>query len=183
MASGNLPAYQRIAQRLRRAIAEGRVGPGGKLPSERELASREGVSLMTARRALTELEREGLARRRVGAGTFATPARAARRRLLDPHELFQAPICRLAPATGARLWCQGDSPVVEETITLASPGELADQPLLHFLGAAASFAVEEIHAANGHLRIHQTIYTDAQELLAVRDMIIYGQPVVSTLER
>jgi DNA-binding transcriptional MocR family regulator len=159
------------------------VGPGGKLPSERELAGREGVSLMTARRALIELEREGLARRRVGAGTFVTAARAGRRRLTDPHELFHAPHCRLLPSGNPRLWLAGDTPVVEESITLAHSGELGDRPLLDFLGTPAAFASEEISAVDGNLLIRQSIYNEAQELLAVREMTVYGRPVLSTLER
>ena len=43
------------------------------MDSERELAKIHGVSLMTARHALTGLEREGLVSRRRGAGTFVAP--------------------------------------------------------------------------------------------------------------
>jgi GntR family transcriptional regulator len=50
------------------------LGPGGKLPSERELAERLGVSRPTVRRALDQLAVEGRIQRVQGSGTFAAPA-------------------------------------------------------------------------------------------------------------
>ncbi|MBI3832150.1 MAG: GntR family transcriptional regulator [Planctomycetes bacterium] len=44
---------------------------GRKLPSERELARRSGVTVATVRQALRELEREGKIRREQGRGTFS----------------------------------------------------------------------------------------------------------------
>jgi len=56
---------------LRDRIANGRLDAGGPLPSEQALAVEHGVSRATVRRALGQLEREGLVSRRRGAGTFA----------------------------------------------------------------------------------------------------------------
>src|SRR5260370_28603514 len=64
------PAYRRIQQALQKRIEAGELQPGDAVPSERELARNHDVSLMTARHALAELEREGLVDRRRGAGTF-----------------------------------------------------------------------------------------------------------------
>jgi len=50
-----------LAARLRREIVAGRIAPGGYLPTERDLAARNRVAPMTARRALKALEQEGLA--------------------------------------------------------------------------------------------------------------------------
>lgn len=47
-----------ISSRLRRSIFTGEYAPGDKLPTERELASSFGVSLVTVRQALKELEGE-----------------------------------------------------------------------------------------------------------------------------
>lgn len=44
---------------------------GRKMPSERELARRSGVTVATVRQALRELEREGKIRREQGRGTFS----------------------------------------------------------------------------------------------------------------
>jgi GntR family transcriptional regulator len=50
------------------------LDPGGRLPSERELAERLGVSRPTVRRALEQLAVEGRIQRVHGSGTFAAPA-------------------------------------------------------------------------------------------------------------
>lgn len=49
------------------------AGEGVRLPPERELAEQMGVARQTLRRALEELENEGLLNRRQGAGTFVNP--------------------------------------------------------------------------------------------------------------
>src|SRR5437868_15459419 len=72
--SNSLPAYQRIQKVIRLKIETGQLKPGATVDSERELAKIHKVSLMTARHALAELQREGLVERHRGAGTFvATP--------------------------------------------------------------------------------------------------------------
>lgn len=53
------------------------LGPGGKLPSERDLAERLGVSRPTVRRALEQLAVEGRVQRVQGSGTFAAPEQHA----------------------------------------------------------------------------------------------------------
>jgi GntR family transcriptional regulator len=68
-----MPAYQKIQATIVKRIDSGRLKPGDAVDSERELAKIHQVSLMTARHALTALEREGLVHRRRGAGTFVAP--------------------------------------------------------------------------------------------------------------
>lgn len=51
-------------------IASGVMHPGDRVPSERELSDRFGMSRMTARQALLELVREGFLYREQGRGTF-----------------------------------------------------------------------------------------------------------------
>lgn len=72
--NGNgLPAYRRIQDAIRTKIEQGRLKPGEVVDSERELAKIHRVSLMTARHALAELQREGLVERHRGSGTFVAP--------------------------------------------------------------------------------------------------------------
>jgi len=66
----SLPAYQRIQKVIRERIAAGDLTTGDVVQSERELVRIHGVSLMTARHALSSLEQEGIVERRRGAGTF-----------------------------------------------------------------------------------------------------------------
>lgn len=68
-----MPAYQKIQATIVKRIDSGQLKPGDAVDSERELAKIHQVSLMTARHALTALEREGLVNRRRGAGTFVAP--------------------------------------------------------------------------------------------------------------
>ena len=62
--------YHRIAESLRARIRSGELAPGTRLPNQRALASRFGVTLMTLRQGLEMLERERLIERRHGLGTF-----------------------------------------------------------------------------------------------------------------
>jgi GntR family transcriptional regulator len=80
------PAYRRILEEIRLRIEDGALKPGDRLESERELARRCDVSLMTARHAMKELEGEGLVVRRVGAGTYVAPPKIHFNRLLSFSE-------------------------------------------------------------------------------------------------
>ena len=81
-----MPAYVEIQQAVRRQIQADQLKPGDPVSSERELARRHGVSLMTARHALAVLEREGVVERRPGAGTFIAPPRIHFNKLMSYTE-------------------------------------------------------------------------------------------------
>jgi GntR family transcriptional regulator, transcriptional repressor for pyruvate dehydrogenase complex len=59
-------------EQLKRYIASGHIKPGGRLPSERELAERLGVGRSSIREALKVLQAVGLVEARIGEGTFIT---------------------------------------------------------------------------------------------------------------
>ncbi|MCL5065145.1 MAG: GntR family transcriptional regulator [Firmicutes bacterium] len=65
-----LPLYLQLKQMIQAQIASGVMHPGDRVPSERELSDRFGMSRMTARQALLELVREGFLYREQGRGTF-----------------------------------------------------------------------------------------------------------------
>lgn len=65
-----IPLYYQIKTRLLEQIEGGQLKPGDRVPSERELTERFGVSRMTARQALVELETQGYLVRIQGKGTF-----------------------------------------------------------------------------------------------------------------
>jgi GntR family transcriptional regulator len=75
---GPVPLHHQVYLDLKAAIDSGEHRPGDKLPPERELARRYGCSLITIRRALDELSREGRLRRDQGRGTFVLPPRLDR---------------------------------------------------------------------------------------------------------
>lgn len=62
--------YRQIADQLRKLISKGRLATGARLPAERELARRLGVSRPSLREALIALEVEGLLEVRVGSGIY-----------------------------------------------------------------------------------------------------------------
>jgi GntR family phosphonate transport system transcriptional regulator len=62
--------WQQIGEAIAAEIARGEHGPGDQLPPEPELMARFGVSRATVRRAMFELEAQGLVRVQQGRGTF-----------------------------------------------------------------------------------------------------------------
>jgi GntR family transcriptional regulator len=75
---GPIPLHHQVYLDLRRSIDSGEWRPGDRLPPERELALRYGCSLITVRRALTELARERRLARTPGRGTFVQRPRIDR---------------------------------------------------------------------------------------------------------
>jgi GntR family transcriptional regulator len=63
---------RKLAADLRQGIANGDYRPGSRLPPEPEFAERVGVSRVTLREALRQLEGEGLITRRQRRGTFVS---------------------------------------------------------------------------------------------------------------
>ncbi len=61
-----------IAARLKRAIATGVYADGDRIPPERQLATAFGAARSIVRKALDQLEDEGMVVRRVGSGTFVS---------------------------------------------------------------------------------------------------------------
>jgi len=64
------PLYKQIAEEIKREIAEGRLKVGDSIGSHKELARRFNVSLITIRRARSELIQEGVLYTRIGKGTY-----------------------------------------------------------------------------------------------------------------
>lgn len=64
--------HEKVRTALAQEIHSGRYDSMGRLPAEPELCERYGVSRVTIRRAVADLENLGLVRRRQGSGTFVT---------------------------------------------------------------------------------------------------------------
>ena len=98
--------YRQIADQLRHLIESGEFPVGSRLPSERELAEKLGVSRPSVREALIALEVEGRVRIRMGSGVYVVdpPAQAIARlwagrqpdgpfEVLKARELIESAIC------------------------------------------------------------------------------------------
>jgi DNA-binding FadR family transcriptional regulator len=63
---------ERVERSIRDVIMSGKLGPGGRLPSERQLAAQLDAGRTTARLVLMRLATEGMIRNGHGRGYFAT---------------------------------------------------------------------------------------------------------------
>jgi DNA-binding transcriptional MocR family regulator len=64
------PIYHAIADAIGREVEAGRLKPGSRLPTQRDLARQLGVTVTTVTRAYVEAQRRGLLSGEVGRGTF-----------------------------------------------------------------------------------------------------------------
>ena len=128
---GRVPAHTQIEAALEAAIEDGRLAPGDRLPSERELAERFGVSRMTLRQALGTLEAAGRVVRSQGryGGTFVS---APRVELVGTAALSDQ-LRSLGLAAGAR--------VLRAEERRARPGERALGPRV--------YSIERVRLADG----------------------------------
>ena len=99
--------YLQVAEQLQKLIEDGVLPEGGRLPSERELANRFGVSRPTVREAMIALEIAGLVEVRSGSGVYVLDSGGTPRKLADTQEpgpfeilearkLVEAETCALA---------------------------------------------------------------------------------------
>jgi GntR family transcriptional regulator len=123
---GPIPLHHQVFRDLKSALDAGEWRPGDRMPTERELATRYGCSLITVRHALGELVREGRIERTRGRGTFVLQPRIDRdiagamsfseemqRRGLDPAtKVVTARIEPAGEAVAGSLGIAADAPVV-----------------------------------------------------------------------
>lgn len=74
-----LPIYRQIMRQVQEAIAGGRLKPGDKLMSHRDLAEQAVIAPLTVKKAYDELEASGFLETHRGRGTFVCfkPPRAS----------------------------------------------------------------------------------------------------------
>lgn len=92
---GSEPLYLQLARALRSRVEEGRIQDGAKLPSTRIAAAFLGLHRSTVIEAYHQLQKEGLLRSGVGAGTFLRRPAPSR-----PPRASGRPAGFLAPAAG-----------------------------------------------------------------------------------
>jgi DNA-binding FadR family transcriptional regulator len=110
--------YRQIADQIAGLIAAGEFKPGSRLPAERELATKLGVSRASVREAIISLEIGGLVEVRIGTGIFVTASAASagtRDRdvgpgpfeLLSARKLIEGEIAALAATNASDLDIEG----------------------------------------------------------------------------
>ncbi|WP_089100439.1 GntR family transcriptional regulator [Streptomyces hyaluromycini] len=126
-------AYEEIADDLRRAIRNGELKPGARLPSEAELARQHGRSVPTIQNALRLLSAEGLIDKRHGSGTFVRRPRTRAIRDNERHQ-WEKDRARMPEATRAQTGAteretglvSGDLVFFARYRELTAPSDLAD---------------------------------------------------------
>ena len=128
--------YRQVAARLRAAITEGRLPIGRELPTEARLAAGFGVSLITVRHALRELEADGMIEKR--------PAKPAMVASAEPR-----------PPAARRLNSLDDIVAATEGAAL----EIAEWQKIHSPAAARVFGLDpatQIHCLRGRV-LHRDV--------------------------
>ena len=101
--TSGVPLGAQLIEQVTKAVEEGRLEPGDRLPSVRELAESAGVNVNTVRSAYSRLEAEGFVRSEHGRGTFVAVGAASPEVPLSRHELreqiatLEATLARLPP--------------------------------------------------------------------------------------
>ena len=78
-AGSGVPVYLQLFSQIRRYASAGRLRPGDRLPTVRELAAQLGVNFNTVARAYRLLDRAGVVSAQQGRGTFVLEPRAKAR--------------------------------------------------------------------------------------------------------
>lgn len=138
--------YAAVALDIAQKIGDGTYVPGSRLPTIPELCTAYGVSKITIKRAMDELEVHGFVSRRRGSGTYV---KGVPRTASDPSE-------RLAPAAkpnmmgfSARFQARGEHPakIVRSFEVLRPPADVAAELALR--PDAFCYRVERTLYANG----------------------------------
>lgn len=120
--------FQAIAEQIAQLIDEGRFPPGTRLPGERELAKRLGVSRVTIREAEIALQAVGRLEIKTGSGVYVSERQPARGATLPSVCAFEVTEARLlveseAAALAARYITDADLERLTELIEQMRTGD------------------------------------------------------------
>jgi GntR family transcriptional regulator len=159
----DLPLYRRIERDLLTQIVEGHLEPGQIVPPERELCEYYGVSRITVRRAIRELETTGYVQRKQGKGTFVSRSRIRREmgRLISFSE---------------ELRMQGRVPSSRLLNLQHCPADAATASLLHLEEGDPIWIVERLRLADGEVASLSTSYLHLPAELYLTPMELTNEP-------
>lgn len=156
---------------LRDRIAGGRLDNQGLLPAEQALAAEYGVSRVTVRRALAELEQEGLISRRRGAGTFVLGAGGAKPIVADFSDVL-ANLVAMGRDTAVRLLAFG----------YREPPAAVAHALKLSAGEKTQFSVR-VRLIDGLPFSHLTTHVPERIGVTYTEADLAARPLLSLLER
>lgn len=143
LSPGPVPLYYQLKQILRSAIERGEYQPGDQLPSEPELTRNYGISRITARQALDELETEGLVIRRHGKGTYVS-------------EPFSQPEQLLLADFSEDLRQAGLNPSSRLLTFIHEPASAALAESLHLAEGAEVVRIDQLRLGNAQILAYDT---------------------------
>lgn len=73
--NNNIPIYLQVINKIKLDVITGKLNPGDKMPSTRDLAKEIGINPNTASRVYKEMESLGLCFKKRGLGTFITESK------------------------------------------------------------------------------------------------------------
>ena len=137
-------SYVALANQLEDDIVS--QGPGHRLPSEHELATQNGVSRITARAALQELEQRHVVRRSRGSGTYVA--------LRIPYPIRAG----MGPSWSQIVEAAGHLPSYEvlSVETVRAPADIARKLLIN--RGRSLVKIERRGRVDGDVALHQTIW-------------------------
>jgi GntR family transcriptional regulator, uxu operon transcriptional repressor len=151
--------YRQIADQIAGLIAAGEFKPGSRLPAERELAAKLGVSRASVREAIISLEIGGLVEVRIGTGIFVTASAAtAASRDRDvgpgPFELLSA-----------RKLIEGEIAALAATAATVSDVEALRQCVKRMTEHVDDFAIREDSDRDFHVRLAKATGNSSLEVV------------------
>jgi GntR family transcriptional regulator, uxu operon transcriptional repressor len=151
--------YRQIADQIAGLIIAGEFAPGSRLPAERELAVKLGVSRASVREAIISLEIGGLVEVRVGTGIFVTLKRAnangpANDAGAGPFDLLNA-----------RKLVEGEIAALAATEASAADVEALRQNIVRMTAHNDDFAIREESDRQFHLVLAKATGNSSLELV------------------
>ena len=175
---------QGVVEYVKGLIRRGELGPGDRLPPERQLAESLGVARVSLREAFKQLQEEGyiVARRGKSGGNFVTalsqPLAEWRRSILErEEELDDLTTMRVAvECHAATLAASRRTPADLDAMLAAINKQAAALNHSEFRSADASFH-EAVAKAAGSKRLENAVRHALSELFSPADMLDHPDPL------
>ncbi|MGH6615398.1 FadR/GntR family transcriptional regulator [Sphingomonas sp.] len=160
--------FQNVADQIVALIDQGAFPPGSRLPGERELSERFGVSRVTIREAEIALQATGRIRIKTGSGVYVSETAAQDTGQLPAVSAFELTEARLlfeseAAALAAPIISEGDLAILRDLLNQMAQDNLEDDEvtaidrLFHLTIAAASGNKAIIHVIETLWRLRTEI--------------------------
>ncbi|MGB9662903.1 MAG: FadR/GntR family transcriptional regulator [Moorellaceae bacterium] len=179
--------YEEIVRQIKELIGEGNLKPGDRLPSERELAERLGVSRASVREALSALAAMGVIVIRPGEGTFVQTVRngaiveplamallldrQATMELLEAREALESEAAALAARRAYQEEIDKLGEIIREMEAELEKGLLGEETDVRFHLAIAEAAHNSVLA-----RLMQTVSETMRQVLRSTRQRLYLAP-------